>query len=180
MYFLAPAPRWDAWSSESGAAIRTVPTAMQSTPKQSDLRSISSPRIYAERLRRTPNRFTPQTGDQDINQPDGKYFGEQPHVFSRLGAVASFCSRERHVRLSSETRRIAEMHSAGVGAEENHSSPGGIRTGEWQAIAGTLVPGFGLRAATSELDASLWLAAPAAYKLRVPTGPRAQRPIRGD
>src|SRR5260370_32182736 len=41
---------------------------------------------------------------------------------------------------------------------ENHRSPGGIRTGEWQAIAGTLVPNFGLRTAASELDASLWLA----------------------
>src|SRR5215831_9534220 len=49
MYFWAPAPRWVAWSSESGAAIRGVPTAMQSTPKQSDWRSIFSPPIYAER-----------------------------------------------------------------------------------------------------------------------------------
>src|SRR5215470_5562243 len=73
-----------------------------------------------------------------------------------------------------------KMHAAGVRAEENHRSPGRKRTGEWQAIAGTLVPNFGLRTAASELDASLWLAAHEDYKLRVLTGLRAQRLVGDD
>src|ERR1700739_373524 len=57
--------------------------------------------------------------------------------------------------------------------------PSGKRTRErrgprWQAIAGTLVPDFGLRTAAAKLDASLWLAAHDDYKLRVLTGLRAQ------
>jgi hypothetical protein len=55
----------------------------------------------------------------------------RPKGHDRIGSIAPFSSRPRPVRLFSEAHRIPEMHSAGVVPEENHGSPGRIRTREW-------------------------------------------------
>ena len=49
------------------------------------MRSISSAQIYAERARRTTNRFTPLTGDQDINRSQTENTLANGHAFFRLG-----------------------------------------------------------------------------------------------